>query len=67
MWKEAVVAVIRVSAEHLTGGIEFQTQHLTHTSLKHYQFEPACSVTINSESQSSFGAQFLTAKDNERN
>jgi len=67
MWKEAVAADFHVSAQHLPGGTEFQTQNLTNTSLKHYQFEPACSVTINSESKSSFGVQFLTAKDDERN
>jgi len=61
MWKEAVVAEIHVSAEHLTGGTEFQTQHLTHTSLKHYQFEPACSATINSESIKFIWGQILNS------
>ena len=67
MWKEAVVAEFHVTAQILPGGTEFQTQNLTHTSLKHYQFEPAWLVTINSESPSSFGAQFLTAKEDELN
>jgi hypothetical protein len=66
MWKEGVVAEFQVIAKHLPGGTQLQTQHLTNTSLRHYLFQPARSVRINSEPRSSFGAQFLTATEDEQ-